>query len=248
VAPISRKFDVLFRNRGSGLPVPFLRALAKRESNLNPSEATGCCHGLLQVHHVILKDFNKSNGTEFQRSDLLDPRINVTVGASLLAFIGRRYEQVHGEKSRNMRVDFTNVEFVRLLLAGWNSGFSEKAGVGHVAGFLEENGIEVTHENIFAHAKEAGGTRHLANERKKQFQAGVAGLFFSEVERDRQEGILINVPRSPNEPAAIVRAPPPRSLPSPSPAPAPASLFNSKTIVSVGAVVMLLKWVNSSKG
>ena len=64
---LSRMFDPLFREHGHGLPITYLRALAKRESNMNPLEATGPAWGLLQVTEVVRNDFNARNRTRYAR-------------------------------------------------------------------------------------------------------------------------------------------------------------------------------------
>ena len=69
-AAVSRRFDPLFRKYGRGLPVAYLRSLAKRESNLNPNESDGPAWGLLQVVEVVRRDFNERHGTSYARRDL----------------------------------------------------------------------------------------------------------------------------------------------------------------------------------
>ena len=61
-------FDKIFLAEGQGIPVPYLRALAKRESNNNPREQKGPAWGLLQVGVSpkagdVLKGYNKRYGT-----------------------------------------------------------------------------------------------------------------------------------------------------------------------------------------
>jgi hypothetical protein len=80
----------------------------------------------------------------------------------------------------NMRANWSNPEFVKLVTAGWNSGYSEAAGVGRVARWLEENQIPVTHDNVFRYAAQAGGTKHLSNTAKQRWQRSVADLYFAE--------------------------------------------------------------------
>jgi hypothetical protein len=79
-----------------------------------------------------------------------------------------------------MRLDWGNPEFVKLVIAGWNSGYSEAAGVGKVAGWLSSQGIPVTHDSVFAYASQAGGTVHLQNSAKQNWQRSVVDLYFAE--------------------------------------------------------------------
>src|SRR5688572_1417210 len=57
---VSRKFDPLFKQHSRGLPVAYLRALAKRESDMNPRLAEPKSGwGLLQVIEEVRRDYNK---------------------------------------------------------------------------------------------------------------------------------------------------------------------------------------------
>lgn len=187
---VSREFDPLFTKHGNQLPVPFLRALAKRESNLNPNDQGGSFWGILQVgfrgRNAVLKGFNRREKTSFVKEDLLNPDINTRIAADLLNRITNAYRGLSKENPlmmQNMIPNFSNKEFVKLLLAGWNSGYSRAGGVQRVARFLAKRGIPVTHDAVFKNATRAGATRFLRGEldhaaRKRKFQRGVADLFF----------------------------------------------------------------------
>src|SRR5262245_33899876 len=68
----SRKFDPLFAKYGRGMPVAYLRSLARGESGLNPLliDPKGA-RGLLQVVHVVRVDFNERHKTHHTPADLL---------------------------------------------------------------------------------------------------------------------------------------------------------------------------------
>lgn len=155
----------------------YLRALSKRESNLNPNESHDPAWGLMQVVPVVRESYNRRFGTTYNKQDLLDPEINVQLASELLNRIVKQYG-AHPDK--NLKEDWANPEFVKLVTAGWNSGYSEKAGVGRVASHLEARGIPVTHDNVFQHAAEAGATRHLQNSTKYTWQRSVADLYFGQ--------------------------------------------------------------------
>jgi len=157
-----------------------MRALGQRESGLNPNEANDPAWGLMQVVPDVLSSYNRRFGTSYSKQDLLDPRINVKVASELLNRIASQYSSLHGAKSRNMRQDWSNPEFAKLVTAGWNSGYSEAGGVGKVASYLETRGIPVTHDNVFRYAATAGATRHLQNDTKYNWQRSVASLFYAE--------------------------------------------------------------------
>jgi len=178
VIPLTSKWDPTFRAHAGRVPVPFLRALAKRESDFNPNETGASYRGLLQVGiNNVLPSYNQRRGTAYTANDLLNPDVNVKIAADLINRIAVAFDK---HPSPNMKIDWTNPEFVKLVLAGWNSGYSEAGGVGKVASYLEARGIPVTHDNVFAHAGAAGATVHLQNLAKQRWQRGVADLYFAQ--------------------------------------------------------------------
>ena len=182
---VSRKYDAIFREHGRGLPIAYLRSLVKRESNLNPRSAKGAAWGLMQVIEVVRKDYNKRHSTRYTRNDLLDPRINVTIGADLLVRIIASYGRNHPDVP-NLQETWNNRRFVELLTFGWNAGYSERGGVGKVARYLEQQGRhdDITIDTIHGAARAARASRHLSNVRKVRWCKGVAGLFARERARD----------------------------------------------------------------
>lgn len=175
----SQKFDKIFEKEGHGLPVPFLRALAKRESNLNPKDSKGPAWGLLQVGinanaGNVLSSYNHRHGTSLTKSDMLDPAKNVRVASDLLSRIVSLYNQ------EGIKTDWGNGNFIGLVVAGWNSGYSRKAGTIKVIRHLAKAGLPVTHENVFSHSKAAGATKHLGNPKKLAWQKGVVALALKE--------------------------------------------------------------------
>jgi len=190
--PLTRQYDALFRKYGHGIPVPFLRALAKKESSFNPKEVKGSYWGLLQVgwrpsasakaegkDDSVVGGYNSREGTHYTREDLLTPSVNIAVATDLIRRIVQSYERNHPNVP-NMQEDWSNPEFVRLVVAGWNSGYSEGGGVGKVADYLEANGIPVTHANVFANAEAARATKHLQNPKKEKWQRQVVDLFYDQ--------------------------------------------------------------------
>jgi hypothetical protein len=170
-------YDSLFDRYGNRVPTAYLRALAKKESNFNPGDTQEPAWGLLQVVEVVRDSYNKRHGGYVPRSALLDPDTNVKMATDLLNRIVVAYGK-HPDK--NMKEDWSNQEFVKLVTAGWNSGYSEAGGVGKVARYLENQNIPVTHDNVFRYASAAGATRHLSNSAKKSWQRAVTDLYFSQ--------------------------------------------------------------------
>jgi soluble lytic murein transglycosylase-like protein len=176
---LPRTYDALFSKYAGRLPVNLMRALSKRESNLNPNEANDPAWGLMQVVSSVRTGYNSRYGTSYSKQDLLNPDVNVKIAAELLNRIASGYERFHPGVP-NMRADWGNPEFVKLVIAGWNSGYSEAAGVGKVAKWLHSNGKPVTHDNVFKYASQAGGTKHLQNASKQNWQRSVVDLYFAE--------------------------------------------------------------------
>ena len=178
--PISRKFDPVFERYGNGLPLTYLRALAKRESNLDPDNTTGPAWGLMQVVEVVRRDFNKAHKTSYTRADLLKPEVNVSMATWLLNIIIRSYERNHPDVP-NLQVDWDNPRFVELLTFGWNSGWSESRGLGRVARYLEQRGQrDITAELVHKHAAAAGGVRFLSERARMRWSKSVARYYLSE--------------------------------------------------------------------
>ena len=177
---VSRHFDPIFKAHRGRLPVAFLRALGQRESGLNPSDARDPAWGLMQVVPQVRVSFNDRYGASYSQQDLLDPAVNVKIASELLNRIASQYDALHGAASPNLRENWNNPEFVKLVVAGWNSGYSEAGGVGRVAKYLESRAIPVTHDNVFRYAGQAGATPHLQTDQRYQWQRSVAALFYDE--------------------------------------------------------------------
>jgi len=178
---LPRTYDPIFSRHAGALPVTYLRALSSRESSMNPGDTGGMAWGLMQVIEDVRTSYNSRFGTNYSRQDLLDPDVNVRIASELINRIASDYEKFHPGVP-NMQTNFGNPEFVKLLTAGWNSGYSEVAGVGKVASWLQSQGIPVTHDNVIDYAAQAGGTRYLYEnaEGTRNWQRSVADLFFAE--------------------------------------------------------------------
>ncbi len=178
-----KRFDALFRRWGNerSIPPAYLRALAARESNLNPSERDGSAWGLLQVRQIVVEGFNRHHGTTLQHMDMLDAKRNVEVASWQLRTIVNSYQRNH-PLIGNLQEDWTNPRFVELVTFGWNAGWSERGGVGRVARYLERRGqtAAVTIDLIHDAARAAGAASTLSRADKVRWCKGVVRIYMSE--------------------------------------------------------------------
>ncbi|MGH7372173.1 MAG: transglycosylase SLT domain-containing protein, partial [Candidatus Methylomirabilales bacterium] len=84
-------YDRLFRRYAGSIPVPLLRALAGRESGLNPGATTGSYRGLFQVGPQVREGYNERHGTTYAPEDLYDPEVNARIAADTFRRIIRSY-------------------------------------------------------------------------------------------------------------------------------------------------------------
>ena len=175
-------YDALIDRYRAGTPAAFIRALIQRESGFNPASggdkpSAGAARGLMQIVGVAREGFNQRRGTAYTPADLLKPQVSIQIGTDLLRQIVKTYQ---GHRHPNMREDWRNPEFVKLVLAGWNSGYSNGGGVGRVVTYLLAHDLPVTHDQVFASAAAAGATEHLQRTAKRDWQRGVAQLYFQQ--------------------------------------------------------------------
>lgn len=193
----TRRYDRIFDEHGHGLPVAYLRALAYRESGLNPKATTGDARGLLQVVSAVRDFYNRRHGTRYRSADLFDPAINVRIASFAIATMidawAKRYPGV-----ANLQPDWSNPEFVALVTFGWNAGWSDEAGVGRVVRHLvhEQNDRgPITVDRIHQLARRVpGATKHLSNPRKVAWAKSVVRLYLAERARDARTAAPVSSP------------------------------------------------------
>src|SRR3990172_820951 len=199
---LSLEFDDIFSTYGRGIPIEYLRALSYSEGRMNPdyelekgidvglkSYPDGrkdTYWGLFQIGiSNVLKDYNSRYKTTLTTGDLFDPVVNTKLAVDTLVRIVDSYRGWTEKYSiKNMETDWSNLEFVRLVTAGWNSGYSRSAGVQRVAEWLSEKKIEVTHDNVFKYANQVPkATKFLDGKeygKKREWQKKVAERYFRE--------------------------------------------------------------------
>ena len=175
--PITRDFDAVFVTHGARIPAAYLRALAARESDMNPNRTSGPSWGLLGIDDVTRNAYNKRRGTNFRRVDLLTPAINVAIGADQLRLIVAHWRRFLPDVT-NLQENWQNLRFVELLTLGWATSFGNQAGIGRVVDYLRKRGItDVTADKVYAHAAAAGASPRLAREENLAFAKSVARLY-----------------------------------------------------------------------
>jgi len=174
---LPRTFDAIFdKHRGADLPIEYLRALAMKESGMDPSARGSSAWGMLQIVEVVRADYNRTHHTSHPRARLLDANTNVTIAAWLLRTIIASYQKHHADVP-NLRPDWSNPRFVELLTFGWNAGWTERGGVGLVVGWLKAKGArDIDLDLVFENATAARASKHLANAAKVRWCKGVAAL------------------------------------------------------------------------
>lgn len=182
-----QRFDKIFAEEGSGIPLAFLRALAFRESRNNPLQATGPAWGLLQVGidkraGNVLASYNERNGTTLTKSDMLDPRLNTRVAAELL----RKIIEMH--KAEGLTPNWTNGNWIGLITAGWNTGYSRKAGTIRTIRYLKKHAIPVTLQAVYENAAKAAPetksgrafVKRISQKRRQKWHRAVVRSTFKE--------------------------------------------------------------------
>jgi len=129
LAVLHTGYDAILAKYAGNIPVAYMRALAYRESKLDPDIVSNAgAVGLFQVKADALADFNKANHTAFTIPELKNPERNAQVGGWFLNHIVKEWSKVS-----NLKADWTSERFPALLTLGYNAGWSLSHGVGRVA-------------------------------------------------------------------------------------------------------------------
>lgn len=179
-AALPRRLDPIFERHRGDIPVEYLRALAMRESSMNPAERGRAGWGLFQIIEVVRADFNRAHRTSYTRPQLLDADVNTRIATWLLRFIVDGYHRHHPDVP-NLRPDWTNPRFAELVTFGWVAGPSETGGVGRVVSYLVGKGArDVDLALVHDQARTAGASKHLSDPAKVRWCRGVVALYLRE--------------------------------------------------------------------
>ena len=214
----TKDFDDVFRDVSYGehpflgateaQQVAFMRALAKHESDLNPSQSKDPAWGLMQVgidnkasvpgpdllkadgteasgnSGGVLKSYNnKGKGGPYTVEEMLEPDKNVRVASELIQRI------VRVMRNQGMSPNWTSEEFIGILVAGWNSGYSKKAGTGYMIEWLISEHQDVTLANVHFKADQSpNGYRLLSVATRYRWWQGVVRQYFAELKKDKARG------------------------------------------------------------
>jgi hypothetical protein len=189
---LPRHFDPLLERHRGDIPIEYLRALAMRESGMDPNARSGSAWGLLQIIEVVRMDYNKAHRTRYTRGQLLDPEINVSIATWLVRLIVESYRRNHSDVP-NLRRDWNNPRFAELVTCGWNAGWTEAGGVGRVVGWLKAKGArDIDLDLVHEHARDAGASKHLRNAAKVSWCKSVVALY------QRERALVAPLTTTPN--------------------------------------------------
>ncbi len=108
----------------TGIPAPYLYALAGRESRWNPRKVAGvpgdgtaeqakrAAVGLFQITRPTLGDYNRAHDSDHSKVDMFDPGLNTKVGAWYLSKIVYPL----------LPIDWSSTRQIALFTFLWNSG------------------------------------------------------------------------------------------------------------------------------
>lgn len=134
---LPRTYDAIFNRYRGEMPVEFLRALARGESNFQPGlvhEAGSKARGLLQVTTVVLDGYNRAHvDAPVTADELLDPDANVRVACWHLLGVVRSYA---ASGLPDLEPNWSSPRWVLLLILGWNAGHSRASGVQYMVAWL----------------------------------------------------------------------------------------------------------------
>jgi hypothetical protein len=170
---IAHTYDAVFERHRGFIPLSFLRALAYSESGLRADsdmlkehpEAKSGAIGLFQTMGEVLNDWNLRHPSEtYTRDQLTDPEVATRVGVNLVERIAKSYTNNH---PKTLTMDWTDPRWVALLAAGFNAGYSEGGGLGHIVGLMEKEGISKDRVTVDTVQQMAAHLRDAAKDPKR---------------------------------------------------------------------------------
>ena len=92
-------------------------------------------------------------------------------------------------RNQGMSPNWTSEEFIGILVAGWNSGYSKKAGTGYMIEWLISEHQDVTLANVHFKADQSpNGYRLLSVATRYRWWQGVVRQYFAELKKDKARG------------------------------------------------------------
>lgn len=184
-----RRFDSIFLQHASIVPLPYCRALSWMESSMDETNTKGGAWGLMEITNTVVRSYNKGMGTKYKRRNVLDPVINVKMfaySANTIRKVFARYPNV------NLKWNWDNPRFVELFTTSWNSGIG---AVDRMVKYLNRHGKSVNIDNVFAYrdaARKAGSLSktqwEVLAKRKKSWQVQVPILYYRIAEETPPDG------------------------------------------------------------
>jgi hypothetical protein len=167
-------FEPVFARHAGAIPLPYLRALAYKESGFRPDiiHPTSRATGLFQITRTALESFNIKSGTAHSLAHLINPELNTRVAASHLASVINGYRRL-----RSLAPDWSSRRWVELLTLGWNAGHN--AVIALVAR-MEASGMppeRITVDTVSELARATGRGKYVADPARVAWAKSVASVF-----------------------------------------------------------------------
>ena len=155
------KFDTIFEKYRGNIPHAFLLVLAETTSNLNPNFSSKGSAGLFGISAAALDAFNKAkgenNGVDALADPILSTRIATWILQKIVTYYAANYPTIMAE-------DWSNQEYVSLVMHGYNAGYSEPKGLGAAIKKFVNTPNKLTIEAVAQVAKEIGLDPNLYNQ------------------------------------------------------------------------------------
>lgn len=172
---IAKTFDAVFDKFRDNIPLEFLKALAFSASGLNPSKSAHESAGLFMISVPALTSYDKKFGGSHVPKDLADPILNTQIAVWILKNIVTYYAS---NFPRSMKEDWTNKDFVALVVHGYNVGYREPNGVGAAVKQLEKiDPKKVSLDTVAQAAKGMKLPAGLYNTKALNFAKSVTNLY-----------------------------------------------------------------------
>ena len=108
-------------------------ALVKTESNGNSAAIgdRGKAFGILQIHKVMVNDFNRISGKNYKHNDMFDKTLSLETAKTVLSYYAKHIEKTTGRKATDKELAFI-----------WNGGGSSWRRVASPVSDTKQRNLE----------------------------------------------------------------------------------------------------------